>query len=359
MPQVLKDKDPELEAQIHKYKEILKNDPRSLVFARLSEAFRRSGRFEEAISVCQEGLKYHPGYTSGRVTLAHALYEKNDIENAEIEFKKVLESSPENVLALRMMGEIAERNDNADEAISYYERILELNPKDGELSVKLESMRFEQVDAEELLNEAERINPAVMEQASDAKGNIAAMPRKKRSDGGLLGFDQGDEISSEEIMGKKPRRSKLLDVFSKAFGKEAAPSPLQDGKTQRIPSGELRKELQKLEIGGDESEQILNDLDMATGTIADLYSHQGHLERALLIYMRLLDKNPKDVEVKRKIDKVTQKLSKKRVQSIGKIYKFWLRDMVEPVAGDIENPNINSKIEMLEKWLVQIQKNKL
>ena len=54
--------------RIDELREKVARDPSSRVFLQLAEEYRKAGKFEEAVEVCQEGLKHHPNYTSARVT---------------------------------------------------------------------------------------------------------------------------------------------------------------------------------------------------------------------------------------------------------------------------------------------------
>ena len=71
--------------------------------------FRRTGNYEEAVSICRTGLQTHPSYLSARVTLGRALLEMNDLENAEAELRYVLQHAAENLAAIRAMAEIHHR----------------------------------------------------------------------------------------------------------------------------------------------------------------------------------------------------------------------------------------------------------
>lgn len=109
-------------------------DPASFAFAQLAEEYRRAGSFREAIQVCRTGLIQHPGYHSARVILGRCLVETGDLKAAEIEFRKVLRSAPDNLLAIRGLAEVQERMEqsagpqmgarDASEAIPALEKFL-------------------------------------------------------------------------------------------------------------------------------------------------------------------------------------------------------------------------------------------
>ena len=47
----------------------LEKEPNSLIFTQLAEEYRKEGLLQEALRVCQDGLRRHPNYWSARVVL--------------------------------------------------------------------------------------------------------------------------------------------------------------------------------------------------------------------------------------------------------------------------------------------------
>jgi tetratricopeptide (TPR) repeat protein len=92
-------------------------DPTSIAFAALAEEYRRAGRYDEAIEVCRNGLNRHPAYLSARVTLGRALIELNQLDEAKMELDQVLSIAPENLAAIRALGEVNERIGQAAAAV--------------------------------------------------------------------------------------------------------------------------------------------------------------------------------------------------------------------------------------------------
>jgi tetratricopeptide (TPR) repeat protein len=76
------------------------NDPASIAFAQLGEAYRRAGDFDGAIGVCRAGLAMHPGYLSARVTLGRTLLVVGDLDGAQSELTSVLKHAPESLAHL-------------------------------------------------------------------------------------------------------------------------------------------------------------------------------------------------------------------------------------------------------------------
>jgi len=84
-------------------------DPTSITFAALAEEYRRIGRFQDAVDVCRRGLARHPAYISAKVTLARALIELNQLDEAQHELDAVLRIAPENLAAIRARADVHQR----------------------------------------------------------------------------------------------------------------------------------------------------------------------------------------------------------------------------------------------------------
>src|SRR4029453_12379901 len=87
----------------------VQKDPASIAFAQLAEELRRAGQFEESVETCRTGLAIHPSYLSARVPLGRALIELNQLADAQSELEVVLKSAPENLAAIRGLGDIHHR----------------------------------------------------------------------------------------------------------------------------------------------------------------------------------------------------------------------------------------------------------
>ncbi|HKY20048.1 MAG TPA: tetratricopeptide repeat protein [Vicinamibacterales bacterium] len=108
-------------------------DPASIAFAQLAEEHRRGGNYEEAIATCRAGLAIHPDFLSARITLGRALIEVNDLEAAEEELEHVLQSAPENLAAIRGLGEVHYCRGRLGEALAFYQTALNLARHDPDL----------------------------------------------------------------------------------------------------------------------------------------------------------------------------------------------------------------------------------
>ena len=118
----------------------VEKDPASIAFAQLAEECRRLGRHQESIDICRDGLNRHPGYLSARVTLGRSLLHLGQLDEAEQELETVLQGAPENLAALRAMGDIYRRRDDIPHALAQYQVALRLAPGDPELERGIEEL---------------------------------------------------------------------------------------------------------------------------------------------------------------------------------------------------------------------------
>ncbi|MEW6320779.1 MAG: tetratricopeptide repeat protein [Acidobacteriota bacterium] len=118
-------------------------DPASIAFAQLAEEYRRAGAYDDAVGVARAGLVHHAGYLSARITLGRALIELGALDEAERELDIVLRSAPDNLAAIRGMGEIYQRRGSAGQALTYYRRALELARHDPELEDAVDALARE------------------------------------------------------------------------------------------------------------------------------------------------------------------------------------------------------------------------
>jgi tetratricopeptide (TPR) repeat protein len=121
-------------------KEILQLEQRyaensqGLVFAHLADAYRRAGEYSKAEGLLVHGLKTHPSYTSAYNVLGRVFLDSERFADAQEQFGKVLELDPQNLIALRALGDLAARRGLVEDARVWYERMLQVDPRSEEAS---------------------------------------------------------------------------------------------------------------------------------------------------------------------------------------------------------------------------------
>jgi tetratricopeptide (TPR) repeat protein len=159
-----------LPEKIERYQARLAADPHALVFAQLADAYRKQGRHEEAIKICQEGLSHCANYISAYMVLGRAQKENGELAGAREAFQWVLHLDPESVQAHKFLGQIAEALNEMAEALASYRMALILHPFDKE--VRAAVGRLEAGEAADV----ESISPAVVEARREASGPAAEPP---------------------------------------------------------------------------------------------------------------------------------------------------------------------------------------
>jgi tetratricopeptide (TPR) repeat protein len=128
---------------IKRYEERLAQDPASLAFAPLADAYRRVGRTREAINLCRDGLGRFPHYTTARLILAKAHLDDGNPEAALAELGVILQSSPKDAQVHRLAAGIHRRAGRLEEARQHLERVVKLDAGDRESRLLLETLAAE------------------------------------------------------------------------------------------------------------------------------------------------------------------------------------------------------------------------
>ena len=124
-------------SEIEKLEKRWAENPKGRNFAPLADAYRKAGELDRALELCQAGLELHPDYVSAHIVHARCLIDqKNDARASEV-FQRVLALDPENVLALKILAEIAERGGRFDQAVEWLGRLLAADPMNGDAAEAL------------------------------------------------------------------------------------------------------------------------------------------------------------------------------------------------------------------------------
>ena len=108
-------------ARIDELRKKFEENPRRY-FAPLANEYRKAGDVDQAISICREYLPQQPGHMSGHIVFGQALYEARQFEEAKTVFETALSLDPENLIALRHLGDIALIIGDTDSARGWYRR---------------------------------------------------------------------------------------------------------------------------------------------------------------------------------------------------------------------------------------------
>lgn len=256
-------------------------NPEGLVFARLADAYRRSGRLERSLALLREGLERHPDYTTGHLIEGRTLREAGRPDEAAASFRRVLDLDAGNLVALRSLAELAAERGDMDEAHRWTDRLEQADP-------------FTSFD------------PA----------RAAAGAREKREQD----TEGEEENGAGDAAGTEGRGGESAELRDTAGGSEP---PFADGASTELPGEEgLASEIAAMAdeqwwsstdadaagaVDPAEGSGDLDDSDVATETMAHLYAQQGLYEEAADVYRRLLERRPDDPELQGRLEEMTRR----------------------------------------------------
>lgn len=126
-------------ARIEELRKKFEENPRRY-FAPLANEYRKAGDVDEAIAICRDYLPQQPGHMSGHIVYGQALYEARQYEEAKSVFETALALDPENLIALRHLGDICLLIGDIEGARGWYGRVLDADPRNEEIQAQLQSL---------------------------------------------------------------------------------------------------------------------------------------------------------------------------------------------------------------------------
>ncbi len=140
----------EFREDIQYFRERYEQAPDSRIFAPLADAYRKNGDIDSAIELCEKGLERYPSYASAHVILGKCFYDKGAAERVRSEFLRGIGLDPENMVALKFLGDILVAEGDHESAAQYYQRLLTIDPTNEEVETALgeleEGFRIRQID---------------------------------------------------------------------------------------------------------------------------------------------------------------------------------------------------------------------
>ncbi len=252
-------------ADIKKFEEALVNDPASYCFVPLAELYRKMGLLDDAIHVAKKGCDVHPDYVGGFMALGRAYFDKGMRDESRVALEKVVGSTPNNLLARRILSQIYAETGETAAAEECLRFILLHNPEDQESQLLLKSLK---TSAASDYNEASEASFRPEYPATDTEA-FEFFPEDSDiiEDAELL-EELDDEEPAEKFSAEEPPAREEFIFTPPRETPSAAGAAF------------FAKE---------------ND-PLRTATMAELYASQGFLKRALTIYRELLENDPDNAE---------------------------------------------------------------
>jgi hypothetical protein len=163
----------------------LENEPKSKVFLPLALAYLRLGKYDEAITVCQSGLDYHPDYIAAKTIMAQAFLGKGLKEEAKGLLIEVATLNPSNYKANKLLGDIYRAEENFEKSLYYYRTALIAAPEDNTLRMLIEELAD--------VSSSKAIDAESVEENEELKEDVSTEQDEASQD--LL--DEAEELSEE------------------------------------------------------------------------------------------------------------------------------------------------------------------
>lgn len=219
----------------------------SRAFTTEAKELADAGQFGKAIEVLQQGLKKFPKMVSARVLLGEIYRTSGDLAMARVELEQVIKTTPDNFAAYRYLAQVYQDLGDKHAAAKACEAVLQANPKDREMKDLLEEILAE--PAGEKPKEGGKTAPSKKAKAKDTPASA----------------ERPDTVRLEK---------------SPVVEEQAPPAPADEGISL---------------VMEDSAEETDSE------TLAELYIKQGHREKGLEVYRRLVEKDPDNMKLHERI----------------------------------------------------------
>ncbi|HKT60554.1 MAG TPA: tetratricopeptide repeat protein [Gemmatimonadales bacterium] len=135
-------------SEIEKLERRYAENPQGLTFAPLAEVHRKNGDVARALELLRPGLTLHPDYIPASIVLGRCHLDLGELPAAEAAFTHVLSLDGENVIALKALAEIAERQFRFDESERWLRTLLAIDRSNDEAREQLTRVEASRLQAE-------------------------------------------------------------------------------------------------------------------------------------------------------------------------------------------------------------------
>jgi tetratricopeptide (TPR) repeat protein len=275
----------ELQNEIEKLERKHAENPEGRYFVPLANDYRKMGDLERAEELLREGIAKHPEYLSAHIVMGRCLADRGANLEAAEEFSYVLSMDPQNLIALRSLGELATADGNPSEAERWYRELLAVDPMNEDARRAIAALENAAAGG---------AAPPVPEGEgpwdSDAASTPAAEPEPEPASGPPVRSDAAEdptrfgELVDFEL---DPRRAEHPDAAGGAAAAEAGGPATEGGLDDddwALP-------------GAAEPLDDVGSVDVVTETIAELYARQGLHDRAAEVYRELIRRRGGDAHL--------------------------------------------------------------
>ena len=372
-------------SEIEKLEKRWAENPKGRNFAPLADAYRKAGELDRAIELCTAGLERHPDYVSAHIVFGRCLIDQKSDSGASDVFRKVLTLDPENVLALRILAEIAERGGRFGEAADWLSRLLSADPMNGDAAEALARAKSKAAQSAakqtpepvaRLVLEAAPHSPPhpqrdlVIEHAPEEPTSpsldVRGTPADIETFDGTLDFNavahsaaKADGIEVQEEVELKPqdlvveglahtqyeggifatpsepaepKDEPTIDlplIMPDDVTEAAPPAPPAPAPPSPLPAAVVLSD----DDGAADTAALSRAEPVLTETMAELYLRQGHQEDALRVYQALLAQRPADARLRRRVESIAGGGSREAGRGTGETVQVFLKRILAGRPG--------------------------
>ncbi len=322
------------QSELEKLKRRYEEKP-SQWFAALAEEHRRAGDVELALQIVRSGLEKRSNYVSGHIVHARCLLDRGEDAEAQQAMERVLELDSENVIALKILSEIAERLGDPVGARGWLDRLLEVDPMNEEAQLmvgrlgdvgaatskpsseppsweNLEEPEAPEAEPEEPQEEfpPSPAEPEALQEESPPSPEEPEEPEEQSPPSPLSPLPSPAEPAEPAlpaITGAEVEHDTPLELSAEA-GEGPPPEDITGVQVERPEPIELVggpgmvvDQDQAGELVGRAEEEVAPSTEepeiVVTQTMAEVYAKQGLVGSALKVYRELLAQRPEDPEL--------------------------------------------------------------
>ncbi len=380
-------------SEIEKLEKRWAENPKGRNFAPLADAYRKAGELDRAIELCTAGLERHPDYVSAHIVFGRCLIDQKNDPGASEVFRKVLALDPENVLALKILAEIAERGGRYDEAADWLSRLLSADPMNGDAAEALARAKGRAAQSTPTPDPVARLVPEatrppkptrdlVIEHASEEptspRLDVKGTPADIETFDGTLDFNavahsaaKADGIEVQEEVVLKPQELVVEGLAHTQFESGIFALPPETAESEDEPKIDLplimpdevldealppppappAQPPAAVALSDDDGAADTATLSRAepvlTETMAELYLRQGHQEEALRVYEALLAKRPTDARLRGRVEALAGGGTREVGRGTGETVQIFLKRILagRPGAPGRSAPAARSPLE--------------
>jgi len=331
--------------EIRRFEEQYRQQPDSLVFARLADAYRKAGQPDQALAVLEEGLARHPDYPSGHIVRARALRDLGRMDETLESFRRVLELDGANLVAIRELAGLAEERGDVEESLHWYRRLAQIDPTDADIERRVSELEeAAYTSAASALGEPEAPAGVALEADEPDETDLEDAEEPVREGPHDWWDDSAVDLPTEPAGAGAAGSGPGVDEFS-----DESALPPEDEVVEAILNGEATRTVRVEdtwwyeEAPEDDTPEPSTDADLLTRTMADLYAEQGLHREAAEIYEELLRNAPDDPDLLARLERVkTAMMPDRRIPREGaRVDRSWMEVAdggPEPVGSPAGTP---------------------